>query len=79
MGMTRAALCFTRCFGLHAALLVAVIALGHGPAHAQELSIKVLVNDDPISDYDIDQRERFLAVTTQTKPGPELKKKAPTS
>jgi len=74
--MTRAALCFARCFGLHAALLVAVILLGHGLARAQELSIKVLVNDDPISDYDIDQRERFLAVTTQEQPSPALKKKA---
>ena len=36
----------------------------------------MLVNDDPISDYDIDQRERFLAITTQEKPSPELKKKA---
>jgi peptidyl-prolyl cis-trans isomerase SurA len=36
----------------------------------------VLVNDDPISDYDIEQRERFLAITTQEKPSPVLKKKA---
>ena len=43
---------------------------------AQEVSIKVLVNDDPISDYDIDQRERFLAITTQQQPSPALKKKA---
>jgi len=47
-----------------------------GLAIAQEVSIKVLVNDDPISDYDISQRERFLAITTQTQPSPELKKKA---
>lgn len=47
-----------------------------GLAIAQEVSIKVLVNDDPISDYDIAQRERFLAITTQTQPSPELKKKA---
>ena len=39
---------------------------------AQEVSIKVLVNDDPISDYDIDQRERFLAITTQQQPSPAL-------
>jgi peptidyl-prolyl cis-trans isomerase SurA len=43
---------------------------------AQEVSIVVLVNDDPISDYDIAQRERFLAITTQEQPSPELKKKA---
>jgi peptidyl-prolyl cis-trans isomerase SurA len=43
---------------------------------AQEVSIVVLVNDDPISDYDVEQRERFLAITTQQQPSPELKKKA---
>jgi peptidyl-prolyl cis-trans isomerase SurA len=43
---------------------------------AQEVSIKVLVNDDPISDYDIDQRTRFLAITEQSQPSPELKQKA---
>lgn len=45
-------------------------------ARTQEVSIKVLVNDDPISDYDIAQRERFLAITSQEQPSPELKKKA---
>ncbi len=46
-------------------------------AHAQaENAIAVLVNDDPISGYDIEQRERFLAITTQEKPSPALKKKA---
>ncbi len=50
--------------------------LGAGLVLTQELSIKVLVNDDPISDYDISQRERFLALTTQEQPGPELKKKS---
>ncbi len=41
-----------------------------------EQSIVVLVNDDPISAYDIEQRERFLAVTAHEQPGPALKKKA---
>ncbi len=41
-----------------------------------EQSIVVLVNDDPISAYDIEQRERFLVITAHEKPGPELKKKA---
>ncbi|MGO8840966.1 MAG: SurA N-terminal domain-containing protein [Methyloceanibacter sp.] len=41
-----------------------------------EQSIVVLVNDDPISAYDIEQRERFLAVTTHEEPSAELKKKA---
>jgi peptidyl-prolyl cis-trans isomerase SurA len=45
-------------------------------AGAQTEEIVVLVNDDPISAYDIEQRERFLAVTTHEQPSPELKKKA---
>jgi peptidyl-prolyl cis-trans isomerase SurA len=59
-----------------AALLVAVALLGTSLALAQEVAIKVLVNDDPISDYDISQRERFLALTSQQQPSAELKKKA---
>jgi peptidyl-prolyl cis-trans isomerase SurA len=64
------------------AVLAAMLALaaflvgGSHPATTQELSIKVLVNDDPISDYDIDQRERFLAITTQAEPSAALKKQA---
>jgi len=71
--MTRPTVRFARSMGLLATLLVAI---GASIALAQELSIKVLVNDDPISDYDIDQRQTFLAITTQDKPGPALKKKA---
>jgi len=56
--------------------LVASGVLGSGHALAQEVAIKILVNDDPISDYDIYQRERFLALTTQQQPNAELKKKA---
>jgi peptidyl-prolyl cis-trans isomerase SurA len=41
-----------------------------------EQSIVVLVNDDPISAYDIEQRERFLAITTHEEPSAALKKKA---
>lgn len=59
------------------ATLMAAITCGLPPrATTQEMSIVVLVNDDPISDYDIDQRVRFLAVTTQEQPSPALKKKA---
>jgi peptidyl-prolyl cis-trans isomerase SurA len=57
-------------------LLVAVLIAGLAAVTAQEVSIKILVNDDPISDYDIDQRERFLAITTQQQPSPALKKQA---
>lgn len=46
------------------------------PAQAQTEQIVVLVNDDPITLYDIEQRQRFLAVTTQEQPSPALKKKA---
>jgi peptidyl-prolyl cis-trans isomerase SurA len=61
---------------LAALLLLAAVLGGILPGLAQEVSIKVLVNDDPISDYDIDQRERFLAITTQQQPSPALKKQA---
>ncbi|HET7211149.1 MAG TPA: hypothetical protein VFI85_05325 [Methyloceanibacter sp.] len=65
-----------RRFGLAPTLLVAVLIAGLAAVTAQEVSIKILVNDDPISDYDIDQRERFLAITTQQQPSPALKKQA---
>ncbi len=62
---------------LVAALLLALFLVGSANrGTAQEVSIKVLVNDDPISDYDIDQRTRFLAITEQSQPSPELKQKA---
>ncbi len=56
--------------------LAAILIPGANLGIAQEVSIKVLVNDDPISDYDIDQRERFLAITTQQQPSTDLKKQA---
>jgi peptidyl-prolyl cis-trans isomerase SurA len=62
--------------GLAAALLIVTLVGGIAAVIAQEVSIKILVNDEPISDYDIDQRERFLAITTQTQPSPSLKKQA---
>jgi peptidyl-prolyl cis-trans isomerase SurA len=63
--------------GLLAALVVVVfVVVAANLGMAQEVSIVVLVNDDPISDYDVEQRERFLAITTQEQPSPELKKKA---
>jgi peptidyl-prolyl cis-trans isomerase SurA len=61
---------------LAAALLIAILVGGIAAVIAQEVSIKILVNDEPISDYDIDQRERFLAITTQKEPSPALKKQA---
>jgi peptidyl-prolyl cis-trans isomerase SurA len=63
------------CAGLAVALLIAILVGGLAVV-AQEVSIKILVNDEPISDYDIDQRERFLAITTQQQPSPALKKQA---
>ena len=69
-----------RCTCIAVSALLAVLAGLVGlPCVAQEQteqSIVVLVNDDPITDYDIEQRERFLAVTTQEQPSPALKKKA---
>jgi peptidyl-prolyl cis-trans isomerase SurA len=63
------------CSGL-VALLIAILVGGIAAVIAQEVSIKILVNDEPISDYDINQRERFLAITTQQEPSPALKKQA---
>ena len=70
----------TRCTCIAVGALLAVLAGLVGlPCAAQaqaEQSIVVLVNDDPITIYDVEQRERFLAVTTQEQPSPALKKKA---
>jgi peptidyl-prolyl cis-trans isomerase SurA len=70
----------TRCTCIAAIAVLAVLAGLFGstaPAWAQtEQSIVVLVNDDPITVYDVEQRQRFLAVTTQEQPSPALKKKA---
>lgn len=73
-----AAVSLSRCGGgrAWAFLLAAVLFAGASFALAQEVSIKVLVNDSPISDYDIDQRARFLAITTQQEPSDALKKQA---
>jgi peptidyl-prolyl cis-trans isomerase SurA len=54
---------------------VFLLALAARGAEAQEVNIKLLVNDDPISDYDIAQRARFLQITAKEQPGPELNKK----
>jgi peptidyl-prolyl cis-trans isomerase SurA len=63
---------------LLAPLMVVLCLIGAtSPAGAQtEQSIVVLVNDDPISAYDIEQRARFLSVTTHEESSAELKKKA---
>jgi peptidyl-prolyl cis-trans isomerase SurA len=58
------------------ALTAGVVGLCRPAAAQSEQSIVVLVNDDPITLYDIEQRQRFLAVTTQAQPGPALKKQA---
>jgi peptidyl-prolyl cis-trans isomerase SurA len=70
----------TRCTCIAAVAVLAVLVSLCGIASfawAQaEQSIVVLVNDDPITVYDVEQRQRFLAVTTQEQPSPALKKKA---
>ena len=58
------------------ALLIAILVGGIAAVIAQEVSIKILVNE-PISDYDIDQRERFLAITTQKEPSPAPRQSKP--
>jgi peptidyl-prolyl cis-trans isomerase SurA len=69
----------TRCTSItvSAALAAMLCLIGMVcPAQAQTEQIVVLVNDEPITLYDIEQRQRFLAVTTQEQPSPALKKKA---
>jgi len=72
--MSSVATSVLRRLGLLAVLTLAIGAFTATSGRTQEVSIKILVNDDPISDYDIAQRERFLALTTKEQPGPELKK-----
>ncbi|ODA68428.1 Chaperone SurA precursor [Methyloligella halotolerans] len=68
-----------RLFGALALMTIALACSMAAPAPAaaqSEQSIVMLVNDDPISAYDIEQRTRFLAITSQQQPNAELKKKA---
>jgi len=60
----------------HLLALLALACLCAPPAHAQgELSIVALVNDEPISAYDVMQRLRFVSVTTRKKPTEAMRKK----
>jgi peptidyl-prolyl cis-trans isomerase SurA len=68
--------CVRMLAGVVAFALLALLPAASTVMAQTEQSIAVLVNDDPISGYDIEQRERFLAVTTQEQPSPALKKKA---
>lgn len=65
-----------RAFVAAGMLLLASVVLGSGLTQAQDVAIKLLVNDDPISDYDISQRSRFLVLTAKEQEGPELTKQA---
>jgi len=66
-----------RWFELAVLIALAILFVVPDRTTAQtEQSIVVLVNDDPISAYDIEQRERFLTVTAHEQPGAALKKKA---
>lgn len=63
---------------LFVALVCAACALAFGaePGMAQsEQKIEVLVNDEPITNYDITQRMRLLKVTTRQQPSEKLRKK----
>lgn len=61
---------------LFAWALLNLVPLVFAPAaHAQQ-SIVALVNDEPISAFDVEQRMRFVSVTAKEEMGPALKKKA---
>lgn len=57
------------------ALLGATLLVFATTAHAQQ-SIVALVNDEPISAFDVEQRMRFVSVTTKEEMNGALKKKA---
>ena len=60
-----------------AILAVALAALYAAPAVAQrEQGIAVLVNDEPISNYDVQQRIRLISVTSGKKDGERLRNQA---
>ena len=61
--------------GMAAALAMLLLMLVSHGGQAQDVAIKILVNDDPISDYDIAQRARFLQLTAKEQPGPALNQK----
>jgi peptidyl-prolyl cis-trans isomerase SurA len=66
-----------RRLGLVAGLVLACLPALPQTVRAQsEETIVVLVNDEPISAYDVDQRERFLTITTHKAPSPALRKQA---
>jgi peptidyl-prolyl cis-trans isomerase SurA len=48
----------------------------HGPPAKSEQVIAVLVNDDPITGYEVDQRAAFLGLSSGGIGGPEFKAKA---
>lgn len=56
------------------ALLWAGLVTGNGQASADQM-IVALVNDEPISAYDVSQRTRFIAMTSGQKPTAALRKK----
>jgi peptidyl-prolyl cis-trans isomerase SurA len=58
------------------AALMVLAVLSASPLRAQgELSIVALVNDQPISAYDVMQRLRFVSVTSRQKPTEAMRKK----
>ena len=59
-----------------AALMIALMGVATAVSHGQTISIAALVNDEPISAFDVQQRTRFLALTTRSKPSEALRKKA---
>lgn len=61
------------------ALLCLLLPMAIAPsawAQEEEQRIVALVNDNPISAYDITQRLRLISVTTRQKPSKELRKRA---
>ena len=61
---------------LMAAIMAICLAIAPQARAQGELSIIALVNDEPISAYDVVQRVRFMSATTRKQPSEAMRKKA---
>lgn len=59
---------------LLAASAITILSVSSNPAHAT--SIAVLVNDEPITEYDISQRQKLITATSGGNAGPNPKQRA---
>ena len=68
MTMTTTKLHYHRLWRLIAAAAAALVALTGGVSPLRAQSVAVMVNGEPITNYDIDQRSKLTMLTTQQEP-----------